>query len=116
MKEVKVTTKQLAKILHALKIIHERIDDLDDLLPDAFTEYFGDGTSLLQDTILDMCGVPAEKTPFEELSIKTDGMDDRVAEYGFCRDYLDEKIYDLKYEIEGFDYEGFIEELMDGQL
>lgn len=109
----RIIASWIAKLLQAYMGYCKKINQLDDLLPDAFTEYFGTELDQQMDVILTMCGVPENGTPFDELEIDTSKLHPSQIEYGFYRDGFYEDIYNMEHEdLEYTDFLKYVYELM----
>lgn len=92
---MEITKNQITDVLIATVKIVRNCNAVDEALgTDVMLEKFGHELDLLTDTVLDLCGVPKEETPFAALGINTNGWDKSNIEYGFCRDGIKDDIYE----------------------
>ena len=90
-----IEKNQIVNLMIATTKVVRQCDKLDAAIEnEVFLELFE--IDMLTETILDLCGVPVEEMPFEILGIDTSDMNRSQIEYGFCRD----RIQDMLYEIE----------------
>lgn len=109
----RIIASWIAKLLQAYMGYCKKINQLDDLLPDAFIEYFAKELDQQLDVILTMCGVPEEGTRFEELGIDDSNFHPSQKEYGFCRDSYYDELSKMEYEdLEYADLLKYVYELM----
>ena len=93
---MKIDKNEIVDLLIGLVGLQKRINMIDDVTEsDTFTELFATELGMIQDTILSLCGVPDENTPFEALGINTDDFEEQLIEYGFCKDHTDDIIWNL---------------------
>lgn len=94
---MEIEKKQIVDLMIATTKIARQCDRIDNAIgTDVFIETFGRELDTFTETILDLCGVPKEETPFIALGIETNGMNKSQIEYGFCRDNLSEKIFNIE--------------------
>jgi hypothetical protein len=84
-----ITKEQMGKLLKVLAFWDAKTSALDELLGDAFGEYFGHEWSEMLDVILDVCSIPPEDTPLEEYTDDT-----------FVRDHWLEQALDLREKVD----------------
>jgi hypothetical protein len=93
---MEISKNQITDLLIGLTGLRKSIHKLDNAMEgEAFGEMFGIEMQMIQDTILSLCGVPDEETPFQTLGIDTSDYDEQQIEYGYCRDSIDEIIWNL---------------------
>lgn len=117
MKDIK---NKIVVILMNVAFMNKRLMELDDFIGgDSFIEMLGHELDEIEDTALDMCGVPEEGTPFDLLGIDTNGFVKSQIEYGFCRDNIKEVIFnfhDLEYRDIPLACDAYVIELLDEWL
>lgn len=93
MKDVK---QKIVEILTSAVLMSKKLTELDDVIGgDSFIEMFGHELDVIEDAVLDMCGVPKERTPFVLLGIDTSNDHPSQIEYGFCRDNIKGTIFNF---------------------
>lgn len=95
--KMEISKKQIVDLLTAQVMLVRKIDAVDNTVgQNAFLELFGSELDILGETILDLCGVPPEHTPLEAIGIYISDASESDIEYGFCRDSIDNDIFNIE--------------------
>ena len=95
--KMEITKKQIVDLLTAQVMLIRKIDAVDTAVgQNAFLELFGSELDILGNTILDLCGVPPEHTRLEAIGIDISDFSESDIEYGFCRDSIENALFNIE--------------------
>ena len=99
--KMEISKKQIVDLLTTQVMLVRKIDAIDTTVgQNAFLELFGSELDVLGDTILDLCGVPPERTPLEAIGIDVSDFSESDIEYGFCRDAIENKLFNIETDLD----------------